>query len=71
MAKNDITKFLTADQAAEIMGVGRRHVLSLVKAGKLDYVRLGWVHLIRESAARAYVRDPRGRPKQKKKPRRK
>lgn len=56
-----IAQFITADQAAKIMGVHRRHVLTLAKSGKVESVRLGWVHLIRESSARGFVRDTRGR----------
>lgn len=63
--KADLDNFVTAKQAAEIMGMNVRYVRRLCASDKLACVRFGKVYLVAKSAAEAYQRDPygRGRPK--------
>lgn len=63
--KPDLSQYVSAKEAAQIMGVHHRYVRKLCSQGKLANVRFGKVFLVVRKAAEAYQRDPfgRGRPK--------
>lgn len=56
-------KFLTAEQAGKKLGITRRRVRALIKAGRLHAVKHGHMWLIMEKDLKSVaVRKP-GRPK--------
>jgi len=59
-------QYISALDAAEIMGMHPRYVRRLCASGKLGALRVGKVFVVVKSSAEAYERDPcgRGRPKQ-------
>lgn len=63
--KSTLSDFVTAADAAAIMGMNVRYIRRLCAANKLENVRFGKVFMVVKSAAEAYKRDPygRGRPK--------
>jgi excisionase family DNA binding protein len=63
--KPDLSQYVSAKEAAQIMGVNHRYGRKLCSQGKLASVRFGRVFLVVRKAAEAYQRDPcgRGRPK--------
>jgi excisionase family DNA binding protein len=52
---------LTTQQAAEIIGCGRRHVNKLCDAGKIECRWFGRVLQVEEESARAYAENPDAR----------
>jgi excisionase family DNA binding protein len=56
------TGFLTLTQAAELRGVTRQTMHSLVMRGKIKSTRVGSVILLKESDVIAYSPDKGGRP---------
>lgn len=63
------TRYITALEAAAIMGMNARYVRRLCATDKLACDRFGKVYMVLRTAAEAYVRDPygRGRPSAAKK----
>lgn len=61
----DLSRYVSAADAAKIMGMHPRYVRRLCAQGKIACVRFGKVFLVVREAAEAYQRDPygRGRPK--------
>ena len=46
---------LTAEQAAEALGIGRTTVFALIKSGELDSVRIGHLRRVPADAIDAYT----------------
>lgn len=67
MSKIDLSQYITTKEAAEMMGLHRRYVRTLVLQGRVTSVKFGKNYLISRASAQAFKRDPlgRGRPKAK------
>ena len=57
-----IPGFLTAEEAAVVIGVSHAQVTRYVKDGKLPAKKVGQVILIDETDAKSFCRPPRGNP---------
>lgn len=63
--KPDLSQYVSAKEAADIMGMHHRYVRKLCVQGKIAHVRFGKIFMVVRKAAEAYQRNPfgRGRPK--------
>jgi excisionase family DNA binding protein len=57
------SELVTADQAAQIIGVTDAHIRWLIRHSHLPATKLGWSWLIRRADAERYRRRPVGRPR--------
>ncbi len=64
----DLSRYVTTKQAAEILGVDRTQAARLVKAGKLKGVKLGHDWLVSRDSISKYqqTKSPKGRPPSRK-----
>ncbi len=64
----DLSRYVTTKQAAEMLGVDRTQAARLVKAGKLKGVKLGHDWLVSRDSISKYLqtKSPKGRPPSKK-----
>jgi excisionase family DNA binding protein len=60
--KTTIPGYIRLDQAAEIIGVDPATVWRYINENRLDALKIGNTHLIREADARNFEKPRRGRP---------
>lgn len=59
-----MTNYITTKQAADLLGVGQRHILHLLTIGKVKGIKLGhdWVVFAPSLSSYHKTKSPKGRP---------